>query len=1003
MESEGTIASGRGRARLLLIALLSVAMLAGAAAPALAAEGEGEGFGAYKWEAGTCQEVNCKDGDAPSEYATKFYTQAAGHPQFGITDFRINSKQSGSSGETHTPEGHVDNVRVDLPPGLAVDPEATELCSEAALKESKCPAGTQVGEDEATGTVKVSETAAKKIEELVPILKGTPVPGAPGTESITVTEKFKVFNMERLQGEPARFAVEVSSPTLELAGIKSDIFIEGGISWYHEPAGGPGTETYNVTTGDFHEYFKIPNVAEQPEVVESKLIFWGRPHEHNPAAPERTFITLPSTCEGIQTTLLHLSDHAEPGRFLFYKNPTPVGATGCGALADKPEIEQKPETSTADAPNGTTVVLRVPQGTSSPSTPNSPDVSSAVVTLPEGMTLNPSAANGLQACSNSGIGIGTNAPIECPVGSVLGTVNVNAPGIPNGSLTGHVYLGTPKQKGAQNPGEAESGEEYRIFVAAYSARYGVGVRLEGRVSANERTGRLTTTFSNLPQVPFETFELHFNGGPKAPLANPLLCGSAPTSAAITPFTGQPAAQPSSAFTVAFAGGGPCAAPPFRVGQGTASGTTAAGASSSFTFELERPEGQQYLSRLSTALPIGLVGEIPKVPLCGEPAASAGACPVQSQIGTANVAVGSGSVPLELGGDVYLTGLYEGAPFGLSIVVPATSVGPFDFGNIVTRASISVDPYTTRVTVASSLPSIVGGAPLRLRRARVSIDLPGFMINPTSCGPLSTESAFTSTLGASSVAATPFQTSGCGSLPFKPRFTAVTRGRTSRRGGAALEVTVTAPEHEANIHEVRVILPKKLVARLSTLNRACPLESFNANPEALCKGSIVGKATVATPVLPGKLEGNAYFVSLGHAGFPNLDLVLKGDGVTVILVGQTNIKGKFTHSNFTSVPDVPFSKFTVSLPEGPNSALSPNGKLCKGRRLLRMPTSIVAQNGAKINQKTKIVVRGCPKPHRKKKHRRRKRRHGHGRHGRGKRKHATGKSKRHGTGGRSKKH
>lgn len=991
----------RSPARLVLTALLSLAALASVASPAFAAEGEGEHFGVDKWEAGTCIETTCHDpvaGESAAEHESdvaSFYTQAAGHPEYGITDFRINSAQStGAAGPVHVPEGHVEDVRVDLPEGLAVDPEAVEECAQAELEESKCPAGSQVGIDEAEGTVDVSSEVLEKIIKLPGVKITGVLPNAGGLEYVTVTEEFPVYNMQRLNGEPARFGVEVKSPTLELAEIEAQIYLEGGISWYHEPEAAGG-ETTHVTTGNFHEYFKIQKIPEQPQLVESKLIFWGRPHEFNSAAPEKTFITMPSTCSGPQTTLLHISSYEKPGEFLFYSNETPVGATGCASLPDKPEIEQKPESSTqSDATNGTTVTLRVPQGTNSPSTTNSPDVKTAVVTLPEGMTLNPSAANGLEACPS--VGIGTNEAVKCPAGSVLGTVSVDAPGIPNGSLTGTVYLGTPKAKTTQNSGEAESGEEYRIFIVAEAPQYGVGVRLEGRVSANETTGRLTTTFSDLPAVPFESFALHFIGGAKAPLANPLSCGAATTSAAITPFSGEAAALPSSAFTITpISSGASCAS--FAPTQSSSSSTTAGGANTDFTLNFERPEGQQYLSQVSAALPLGLVGYIPSVPLCEEPQAASGTCSAESKIGTATVKVGSGSAPYELGGTVYLTGPYEGAPYGMSIVVPATKVGPFDYGNIVTRAKIAIEPYTARVVVSSSLPTIVGGAPLRLRNVSVAINRSGFLINPTSCGALATNTTFTSTLGATSAAASPFQATDCSSLPFKPKFTATSKGKTSRKKGASLTVTVTAPEHEANIHEVRVILPKKLVARLATLNHACVLETFDASPGSCPKDSKVGTASVTTPVLPDKLKGTAYFVSLGHAGFPNLDIVLKGDGVTVILVGQTNIKGKYTHSNFTAVPDVPFSKFTVSLPEGSNSALSPDGDLCKNKSKLKMPTSLVAQSGAKLTEKTPIKVTGCPKKKGKKHH---------GKHHKGKvggGKHKGSAKKRKKAGGKAKKH
>jgi hypothetical protein len=969
-------------ARLPLLTVLAVLGLVAFAAPATAAEGEGEGFGVDKWEAGTCREVSCRDpqkGETTSEKQTneaKFYTQAAGHPIYGITDFRIDSAQSsGVLGEVHIPEGHVDNVRVDLPQGLAVDPEAVEECSQGELEESKCPAGSQVGEDEATGTVNVSETVAEKIEKIIPlgvgtVLKGI-VPLSSGLESLTITEKFKVFNMQRLAGKPARFGVEVKSPTLELAEIEAQIYLEGGLSWYAEPEA-PGGESSHVTTGDFHEYFRIPNIPEAPEVVESKLIFWGRPHEFNAAAPNKTFITMPSTCNGPQTTLLHISSHAEPDHFLFYENETPVGATGCGSLPARADLSQNPETAKSDAPDGTEVILKVPQGTEDPTAANAPNVESAEVTLPEGMTLNPSAANGLQACTNEEIGIGTDKPVECPAKSIIGTVAVDAPGIPDGSLTGEVYLGAPKAKTTQNPHEAESGEEYRIFIAAYSERYGVGVRIEGRVHANEATGRLTGTFSDLPQVPFEIFALRFRGGAQAPLANPLLCGAASISGSVFPYTGAAAATPASAFTLQGSGGGACSAPPFSPSQAAAASPATGGSHTSFTLGFTRAEGQQYLSNVSTTLPEGLVGEIPAVTLCHEPQARTGDCPAESRIGTATVAIGSGPEPYGLSGSVYLTGPYGGAPYGLSIVVPATSVGPYDFGDIVTRAKIEIDSHTARVRVTSPVPTIVGGAPLRLRSVSVKIDHPGFLLNPTNCSVLATESTLTSQFGATSALSTPFQASGCESLGFEPKLTASTQGKTSRKRGASLSVKVTEPAVGANVLQARVTLPKKLVARLATLNEACLLSVFEANPSSCPADSAVGHATVSTPVLPHPLEGQVYFVSLGHAGFPNLDVVLEGDGVTVILTGQTNIKGRYTHSNFTSLPDVPFSSFSLTVPEGKHSALFANGNLCKHRRKLRMRTELVGQNAKKLQQKTKIEVEGC----KDKKARHGKRRHDH---------------------------
>jgi hypothetical protein len=891
------------------------------AATALSAPAAFGAFGVQRWEAGTCKVTSCKDNGTNAQ--EEFFTQAAGHPDFGITDFEMNYKSTLFGKE---PEGHVKDVRVDLPPGLSVNPEATAQCTEAQLDESKCSAESKVGEDEATGTV--------------------------GT--LTVTEKFPVYNMVRKYGEPARFGVEVKSTTLSLLGISAILYLEGGISWYHEPPAA-GEESSGVSTGDYHEFFKIPEVPTSPELIESKLIFWGIPQQHTGVGTPKAFITLPSTCSERPITYLHVDSHENPGHFLSYENQTPVTATGCSSLVFNPSISQKPETTQSDAPDGTEVVLHVPQSTNEPEKANSPDLQTAQVTLPEGMTLNPSAANGLEGCTNAEIGLGTDGPIGCPAKSIVGSVVVEAPGIPNGSLAGNIYLGTPE---SQDP---TSGKEYRIFIAAEAPQYGVGIRLEGKVSANPATGQLTTTVSGGPQVPFENFRLKFDSTATTPLANPLVCGAASTAAVLTPYTGAPAANAFGPFTVDFNGkGGTCPSPlPFSLAQSATSKPTTGGAATSFTLGLARPDGQQYLSGLSTTLPPGLLGKIPAVTLCGEPQASLGTCSAASAIGTATVTVGSGATPLTLSGTAYLTGPYAGAPYGLSVAVPAEKIGPFDYGTIVTRATIAVNPHTAQITVASALPTIVGGAPLRLKTLTVSVNHPGFMINPTNCGAFDTITTLTSTFGTTQQIPTPFQATGCSSLPFKPKLTASSNAKTSRANGAALNVKVSYPAGtQANIKSVSLTIPKILPVRQSALNDACKEATFNASPSDCPSSTHVGEATVVTPVLPGKLTGYALFVSHGGAAFPDLDLVLSGDGVNVILVGNTNISAAgVTTSNFATLPDVPISSFETRLPTGPNSALAAKGNLCKGS--LAIPTVITAQNGAVIKQSTKLAVSNCP--------------------------------------------
>ena len=876
----------RFKARIWLLGALASAMMVIAAPAAHAAFGVTE----EHFEASTCKESTCLY-SSPHEV---FFTQAAGHPPFGITSFEFNA--TGLSG-FEDPEGNVKNVRVDIPPGLAANPEALPKCPVPKFEKDECEAATQVGTDELT--------------IFVP-------PIGPNT-SITGT----VYNLEQPKGVPLEFGIHVS-----LLTVNEHIFLIGHLDW----------------SGDYHEYFEINNISKTVPVLKSKLVFFG--------TAGTGFLTLPSECSATSTS--HLRVESYKGEVSETNTHTPVGVEGCASVPFSPLVKTVPETKRSDQPDGATAKVEVPQS-NVPAEINSSDLKTAVVTLPEGMTLNPSAANGLTACTDAQIGIKTTNQVACLPTSKIGTVAIETPDLPPKSLGGNVYLAEPLSS------DPSSGQEYRIFIDAESAQYGVSVRLQGHVSANPSTGRLTTTFSENPQLPFSDFILTFEGGAKAPLANPLVCGPATTNASFMPYaTGVPTANPFSMFAVDFDGKeGACPSPlPFTLSQSTAAAPTTGGATTSFTFNLARGDGQQYLSKISTTLPSGLVGKIPSVTLCGEPQAEKGECTSASQIGTATVSVGSGPTPLSLSGLVYLTGPYAGAPYGLSVVVPAEKVGPFNYGKIVTRATITVDPFTSRITVASQLPTIVGGVPLRLKALAVNANRPNFMLNPTNCGALDTTTTLTSTFGTTQSLSTPFQATGCSALVFKPKFTASSNAKTSRANGAILVVKVGYPAgSQANVKSVFVTLPKLLPSRLSTLNNACLAATFNANPAACPPKSSVGTATVTTPVLPGKLTGPAMFVSHGGAAFPDLDFVLKGDGVTVILVGNTNITKGITTSNFAAVPDVPVSSFEVRLPTGKDSVLTAVGNICK--RPLVMPTTITAQNGKVIRQNTRISVSGCP--------------------------------------------
>jgi hypothetical protein len=582
------------------------------------------------------------------------------------------------------------------------------------------------------------------------------------------------------------------------------------------------------------------------------------------------------------------------------------------------------------------------------------------------MTLNPSAGQGLEGCTKEQVEITPAKPTNtCPAKSVIGSATIETPAVlaPKGQpathegvLSGNIYLGKPASKPIEGP-------PYIIYVTAETGEYGVGFVQEGKVEPNPTTGRLTTTFAENPQSPFSHFAINFNGGALAPLANPLVCGTATTAASLTGWSGNPAATFGPTFAVDSNGkGGACSTPlPFSLGQKTENVPSGGGQASNFTLHLTRTDGQQYLSSVSADLPPGLVGKIPAVTLCPEPAASTGkGCPSASQIGRIVTLAGSGSTPATFTGNVYLTGPTGKGPYGMTMVVNA-AVGPFSLGNVVARAAIEINQFTGRVTVAGNVPTIFAGIPLRLKELVVAINRQGFLINPTNCGTLATESRLGAQQGGTQTVSTPYNATGCSSLAFKPSFGASTGAKTSKANGASLVTKLNFHPKglESNVKSVVVSLPKSLPSRLSTLNNACREAVFNANPSNCPSNSKVGTARVKTPVLPAQMSGPAYFVSHGGAKFPDLDVVLSGNGVQIILVGNTNINEKtnVTTTTFATNPDVPFTGFELNLPSGPNSALGAVGNLCK--QSLVMPTTITGQNGKVIKQNTPIAVTGCP--------------------------------------------
>ncbi len=896
-------------------------------------------------------------------------TQAGSQP-FQLTTTLVTNQTAG-----HQPVALPKDLSFNLPPGLVGNPNAVAQCSEvnfaAVVEEANlCPPSSVVG---------VATLVA--YEPISQIVKPVPVP---------------VFNLVPAQGEPARFGFEVigkipvvidtsvrsGKDYAVVASVKDATQVAGLLSSQVTLWGVPGDPRHNsargwecVAGGAFEKQIKKPCPTTSGE-------------------SEQPFLTLPSACAQnpqsepvISTT--EADSWANPGSFLgaeyAWMNAAGqlLGFEGCGELPFSPEIDVRTEQHSAATPTGFSVDVKVPQqSTLEAGKLAEADVRDTTVTLPQGVELSPSAANGLEGCSESQIGFtGLNqasqmdefntAPVSCPDGSKVGTVRIKTPLLSH-ELEGSVYLASPAPN--SEAGKNPFNSLVALYIVAEDPVSGVLVKLAGEGHVDEGTLQISTTFKNAPQVPFEELALELFGGPRASVTTPPVCGSYATSAIFTPWSGtEPVSvlSPGQDFAISSGvGGSGCPSGlPFSPGFAAGSANDQAGAFTSFSLELARPDGDQALGGLSMHLPAGIAALLSSVELCSEAQAAASSCPAGSEVGHATAIAGLGSEPyVQEGGRVFITGPYGGAPFGLEIVTPAKA-GPFDLGYVTVRSKLFIDPNNASVTIVSDpLPTQIKGIPLQLKRVLVSVDRPDFEFNPTSCNPMSIEGTITGAEGASAGVSSPFKAENCGALPFSPQLSASAVGHGSKADGTTFNVTVRSggvgPNGvvQAGIAKVDLQLPKQLSSRLPTLQKACLEAVFNANPASCPEGSVIGNATIHTPVLRSPLSGPAYLVSHGSAAFPDVEFVLQGEGIKLVLDGKTQIKSGITYSKFESAPDAPFTVFETVLPAGPHGVLTPNVAEAKKFSLcgetLAMPTIITGQNGVVIEHSTKIAITGC---------------------------------------------
>jgi hypothetical protein len=386
---------------------------------------------------------------------------------------------------------------------------------------------------------------------------------------------------------------------------------------------------------------------------------------------------------------------------------------------------------------------------------------------------------------------------------------------------------------------------------------------------------------------------------------------------------------------------------------------------SFTFNSTASGPDGHVKDVRVDLPPGLISNPQATPRCT--AAQFPDCPKETQVGTEHLTAGVGPVPVSYTAAVYNMevgpdGLADFA-FSVPVLAPRTDIigGLRDRGDLGLFFTISDIPQSANL-VSSTLT--FWGVPAdpahdSERGGPSSAPPTPFLTLPTMCaGPqttvLSADSHEAPGQFVTKDAVTPTGATGCDLLPFSPLLSATADGRTSAADGAGLTVTLTQPLEQSNVKSVSVQLPKELTARGTTVAAACPEATFAADPSG-CASAQVGTVTATTPLLPDALSGPVYLVA--HAtGLPTVEALLQGHKLSIDLSGSITFTPTGLNSTFATVPDAPITSFVLDLPTGPHSALSSTAGVCGGP--LVMPTTIVGQSGAQVQQTTPITVTNC---------------------------------------------
>ncbi len=885
-------------------------------------------------------------------------TQAGSHPHTASTQFYVATDESDTG--AGYPLGELKNAGVELPPGLVGNVQAIPTCTEQQLSSGRfapppCPRESQVG----TATINI-------------------LIGQPAGEKFPL--KFGVYNLPVPFGLPAMFGFNV-------LGNVTHVYAE-------------------LRTGDDYGLTTLAKNTPQTIPLEGvKFDFWGVPADPShdgergeclyfgsptgdscpSTAPLTPFLSLPTSCVGPVETFLDVTswqNEADTASFISHDNtlpiPNPIGADGCNAVEFEPTLEARPTTTVADAPSGLDVNLHIPQNEDPEGTATA-HLRETSVTLPEGLVINPSGANGLDGCSLSEFGFTskegdvihtTPEPAQCPDASKLGTVSLETPLLEK-PMPGAVFIADPYA----NPFNSL----LAIYIAVDDEKTSLVVKLAGEVKADPVTGQLTTTFKESPQQPFEDFRLHFFGGAGGALRTPAACGTYSTTSSLTPWTAPdsgPPATPSDPWAITQApGGGTCpeseAARPHSPDLDAGTVSPIAGAHSPMVVNLRREDGSQQFSTVTVTPPPGLTARLAGTPYCPEAALATAAsksgneekaspsCPAASRIGTVDVAAGAGPAPYWAQAAAYLTGPYKGAPLSMAIITPAIA-GPYDLGTVVVRTALHVDPATAKITAVSDpLPTILQGIPLDIRQALIRLDKPSFSLNPTSCDPMAFDGSLASTLGQVAPLIERFQVGECGRLAFKPKLTLRLKGGTRRGAHPALRAVLRMPAGNANIARASVALPRSEFLDQGHIGTVCTRVQHAA--DACPAASVYGKATAFSPLLDQPLSGPVYLRSSDNK-LPDLIASLDGQ-IHVDVAGRIDSFKGGIRNTFEAVPDAAVSKFVLEMAGGKKGLLQNSTNICKGKHLAT--AEFEAQNGKGADLLPPLKAQ-CKKPRKAKK-------------------------------------